>query len=177
MAPPDAPDAAAVGVSRDQASAQGDADCLRALTTMVAAVNAHDINRSLACFSEEAVITLRPAFPSLRDGTHSGSDYLRKWLQGMFDRDFTMEIAVEEAAGNHIRTRTTTSMTTTRRLGIAPVVGVEDYVFEAGKITSLTWTTSDETRRKVLAVRRRLVGLTLIGLVLLIFGAWWVFQR
>ncbi len=84
------------------------------VTTMVAAVNAHDLERSSAFFSEDVVLTLRPEFPRLRDATHHGKSYLRQWLQGLFDRDFQMEIAVEKAEGNAVRTTTTTWMTTTR---------------------------------------------------------------
>jgi len=144
---------------------------------MVVAVNAHDIERSSACFSDDVVLTLRPEFPSLRDRTHHGRDYFRKWLQGLFDRGFRMEIAVEEVEGNRIRTRTTTWMSTTRRLGLAPVVGFEDYIVEDGKIALLSWTSSDETRRKFVALRRRLFIVASVVAALLIVSAWWLLGR
>lgn len=147
------------------------------VTTMVAAVNAHDIERSSAFFSEDVVLTLRPEFPRLRDATHHGKNYLRQWLHGLFDRDFEMEIAVERAEGNAVRTTTTTWMRTTRRLGVAPLVGFEDYVVEDGKISTLTWTATEETLQKFVALRRRILTLAGVAVALVVVLGWSLLAR
>ena len=152
-------------------------DPVRLVTTMVEAVNAHDIERSCACFSDDVVLILRPEVPRLRDATHRGRDYLRRWLRGLFDRDFKIQIAVEKAEGNAVRTVTTTWMNTTRRLGLAPLVGFEDYVVDAGRITSLTWTATEETRRKFVVLRRRVLIAGVGGVLLVASVAWWLLGR
>lgn len=152
-------------------------DPVALVTAMVAAVNAHDVERASTFFSDDVILTLRPEFPRLGDRTHRGRDYMRQWLQSLVDRDFQIEIAVERTEGHAVRTLTKTTMSTTRRLGVAPLVGCEDYVVECGRITSLTWTTSDETLRKFVTLRRRI--LTAAAAVVAAVGvlAWWLFGR
>ncbi len=155
----------------------GEVDPIGVVTAMIAAVNDHDIERSAAFLSDDVALILRPEYPRFRDARHDGKDYFRKWLQYLFDRDFRIEIAIEKAEGSAVRTVTTTWMKTTKRLGVAPLVGFEDYVVKDGRIASLTWTTTDETRRKFVALRRRMVIVGAAALALVVVSAWWLVGR
>jgi len=149
----------------------------RLLTAMVEALNAHDIERSTAFFSEDVLLTLRPEPPGSREGTHRGRAYFRRWLQGLFDRDFTIAIEIQKVEGTVVQTLTTTSMKTTRRLGLAPLVGIEDYVIENAQITSLTWTATEETRRKFAVLRTRFFIVAGVVAAAVVALAWWRLAR
>ncbi len=76
-----------------------------------------------------------------------------------------------------MRTRTTTWQDVTRWTGMAPVVGIEDYVVEDGRITDLTWTATEEAWDRFHTFRSR--ALVVLGVVtlLLLGGVWWLARR
>ncbi len=137
---------------------------------MVDAFNAHDVDASLAHFADDFELTLRPAFPHMSDRTTRGKT--SEWVRQLIDGDFRIEIEVLKVEGNRVRTLTCTWHNITRRIGLAPVLGIEDYVVKDGKIISLVWTSSDATRAKFIAIRTRFltsVVIMLLGLTVLLY--------
>lgn len=137
---------------------------------MVDAFNARDLEAVLAHFAADFALTLRPAFPRTSDRTTRGKT--REWVRQLIAGDFWIEIEVLEAEGNSVRTLTRTWLNITRRIGLAPVVGIEDYVVDDGKITSLVWTSSDATRERFIAIRTRFLGALTIVLLALVALLW-----
>jgi len=174
------PEVGAVGGGRvaplEAASEGRDADPVSVVKAMADAVNAGDVERCLACFSRDAVITLRPEYPALADRTHADHAYTRKWVEKSVHQHFKMEYEVEHVDGNRVRARTRTWMAVTERLGLAPVFGTEEYVVRDGRITGYTWTSSEETRRKFLALRRKVVGAVATAVALVAAALWWLLR-
>ena len=60
---------------------------------------------------------------------------------------------------------------------MTPVVGIEDYVIDDGRITHLTWTATDETWDRFYAFRTRAVVVLGVVTLLLLGGVWWLARR
>lgn len=153
------------------------ADPVAVVHGMADAFNAGDTQAVLDYFSDDFRLTLRPAFPSTSPRTDSGAAFLREWVEGLIDGDFRIEVEVLEAEGSRVRTRTTTWQDITRWTGMAPVVGIEDYVVEDGRITELTWTATDEAWDRFYAFRSRAVVVLGVVTLLLLGGVWWLARR
>lgn len=153
------------------------ADAVAVVRGMVEAFNAGDEQAVLDYFSDDFRLTLDPDFPSTAVRTDSGAAFLREWVRELIDGDFRIEVEVLEADGGRVRTRTTTWQDITRWTGMAPVVGIEDYVIEDGRITHLTWTAADETWDRFYAFRTRAVAVLGVVTLLLLGGVWWLARR
>lgn len=133
---------------------------------MVDAFNAHDVDAVLTYFADDCELTLRPAFPRMSNRTTHGK--ARPWAMQLIGSDFRIEIEVLEAEGNRVRTLTRTWQNVTRRIGLTPVVGIEDYVVEDGKITRLVWTSSEGTLERFTSIRTRFLIGVAVAVVLLL---------
>ncbi len=159
------------------ASDAKESDPVAVVNAAIKAFNDHDADKAASYFSDDFVLTLRPEYPGLTDQTHSGRQYTRKWITDLIDDNFRIKIAVVKVDGNKVQTQTTTWLNMTERLAIAPVMGIEDYVVENGKITRLTWSSSETTRQRVLALRRKFFVGVGTASVMLLGLAWWIVHR
>lgn len=155
--------------SAEPQEAPEEPDPVLVVHSMAEAFNRGDLEAVLTHFSDDFQLTMRPAFPSTSEKTFSGEDFTREWARDLIDADFRIEVEVLEAEGNRVQTRTTTWQDITRRTGMAPVVGIEDYVVEDGQITRLTWTATLETWQSFHAFRFKIL-LALLVLAILALG-------
>ena len=155
--------------SAEPQEAPEEPDPVLVVHSMAEAFNRGDLEAVLTHFSDDFQLTLRPAFPSTSEKTLSGGDFTREWAQDLIDGNFRIELEVREAEGNRVQTRTTTWQDITRRTGMAPVVGIEDYVVEDGQITRLTWTATLEAWQSFHAFRFKIL-LALLVLAILALG-------
>jgi LPXTG-motif cell wall-anchored protein len=157
---------------------QEEPDPVLVVRSMAEAFNRGDLEEVLTYFSDDFQLTLRPAFPSTSEKTFSGEDFTREWAQQLIDGNFRIELEVLDAEGNRVQTLTTTWQDITRRIGMAPVVGIEDYVVEHGQITRLTWTATEEAWESFYAFRSTvLIGLAILGILILGIILWLIRRR
>lgn len=143
--------------------------------SMAEAFNQGDLEEVVTYFGDRFQLTMRPAFPRTSDRTEQVST--RDWAEKLIDNDFRIEVEVLKAEGDRVQTRTRTWQNITRLMGMTPLVGIEDYVVEDGRITSLTWTATDEALERFYAFRKKFFfGLVLLGL-LTAAVIWWLIRR
>jgi hypothetical protein len=111
-------------------------------------INAGDVDASLATFADDAVVDiLLPGAPE----TYTGQEQIRAWLESLAAGHWEGEVEILHVEGDTVATRLTDSMDHTRALGVAPLVATDVYVVQEGKITSYTWTPTQESAAKLQA--------------------------
>lgn len=111
------------------------------------ALNAGDVDAAMALMADNAVFTVDFA-GNLE--LYSGSEEIRSLYSELVAGNFRIETTPESIDGN-----TVTTMTKTWGDGVPgdePNTAVEVYVIEDGKISSITWTPTDETIAKYQAM-------------------------
>jgi hypothetical protein len=112
------------------------------------ALQENGIEPSLAYFADDAAYTIvgLPTGPEV----HAGKEALREWMKGLAAQGFELQVELLDAQGNIVTTRTQTWTDFTRDLGVAPLVAIEVYVIEEGKIAAVTWVLTEESRTALL---------------------------
>jgi hypothetical protein len=111
-------------------------------------ISAGDVDASLATFADDAVVNiLLPGAPE----TYTGKEEIRAWLESLAAGHWEGGVEILQVEGDTVTTRLTSSMDPTRALGVAPLVGTDVYIVQEGKITSYTWTPTEETAAKLQA--------------------------
>ena len=142
---------------------------------MAQAFNEGDVEEVVTCFPDSFQMTMCPWFPSTSEKTKEVST--REWAQDLMDNDFRIELEIMESEGDRVQTRTTTWQNLTRFIGMTPLVGIEDYLVEDDRITSLTWTASDEAWEDFYAFRNRVFTLLTLLAILGLGSTWWLIRR
>jgi hypothetical protein len=124
------------------------------LADMADALNAGDVDATMAFFADDAVVKLVPALPPGSPGTYTGAEEIRSWFEELVAGNFEIDVEVVDVDGDTVTTRTSTWMDDTRELGIAPLVATETYTIRDGKIRGFTWAMSEESLAKVQAALR-----------------------
>lgn len=133
--------------AKSKIQAQG-TDLAAVATTSVDTISAGDVAASLATFADDAVVNiLIPGAPE----TYTGVEEIRPWLEGLVAQNWEGQVEILKVEGDTVTSRLTSYMDPTRALGIAPLTGMEEYVVQDGKITSYTWTPTEETVAKLQA--------------------------
>jgi hypothetical protein len=122
-----------------------EADPAQVVTDHLVPFKAGDLDAAQAYFADDAVYHLE-----FMDETYTGADEIRAWWEGLQEQNFDIEVEVGNVDGNKVTTHTKTWMDFTRELGIAPLEATEVYIVENGKITSGTWTPTEETIDKLM---------------------------
>lgn len=123
------------------------------------ASNAGDLERAISLFSENAVVKILPSPPG-PPGAFSGADEIQDWIGANMALNAQVGVEVLEVSGNTVSTRTEFADDDIRSMGIAPLAGNEEYIVEDGKITSLTFTFTDESLAEMQAAMRISQGIT-----------------
>jgi hypothetical protein len=111
-------------------------------------ISAGDVDASLATFADDAVVyILLPGAPE----TYTGKEEIRAWLESLAAQHWEGGVKILQVKGDTVATRLTSSMDPTRALGVAPLVGTDVYIVQEGKITSYTWTPTEETAARLQA--------------------------
>jgi hypothetical protein len=124
------------------------------LAAMEGALNAGDVDATMALFADDAVVKLVPALPPGSPDTYSGAEEIRGWFEELVAGNFEIDVDVVDVDGDTVTTRTSTWMDATRQLGIAPLVATETYTIRDGKIGGFTWAISEESLAEVEAALR-----------------------
>ncbi|MBL7183256.1 MAG: nuclear transport factor 2 family protein [Anaerolineae bacterium] len=109
-------------------------------------LNAGDVD--MAFFADDAVVNiLLPGAPE----TYTGKEEIRAWLEGLVAQNFQIEIEILEVEGDTVTARSKTWSDPLREMGVAPLVSTAVYIVQDGKLTSLTYTPTEESVAKLQA--------------------------
>ncbi len=123
------------------------ASLIKALTD---AMNAGNVDAAVAFYMDTATQTQQPP-PTGQSGVRTGKEQIRGFIKGLLDDHFNVELSNLKVAGDKVTYTCTFSTDTYRKMGIAPLVTVEEAVFEGGKIKSQTITVTPESLAKIQA--------------------------
>lgn len=133
-----------------QAAMANQAEKENVLTAMEDALNAGDVEATMALFTDDAIIKVlygdaRP--PS----SHIGREQVRFFVEKLAAMNFKIQVEILQVLGDIAITRTKTWMDPTIKLGIAPLDYVEIYSIQDGKIKGFVDIATDETAAKIKA--------------------------
>ncbi|MBI5301435.1 MAG: nuclear transport factor 2 family protein [Chloroflexi bacterium] len=117
---------------------------------LVGVLNAGNVDAVMAFFADAATQTMQPP-PAGQSGVWTGKEQIRGFFQGLIADHFSVELSNVKVAGDKITYTCTFSTDSYKKLGVAPIVAVEDAVFEGGKIKSKTITVTPESLAKIQA--------------------------
>jgi hypothetical protein len=118
-----------------------------------AAWNAHDEDAVLDFFADNAVVKLEPPAPGEPEA-YTGKEQIRAFVQtympGFHVESRDHQVAgYQEGVGERVIWESTVSSDSFRSLGVDPVEGMTEAIFESGKVKSFTFTLSQETLAKM----------------------------
>jgi LPXTG-motif cell wall-anchored protein len=108
------------------------------VTTAYEAWNAGDVDAYMALMADDAVVDM-PSF-----GTHTGLEEIRAWMEGLLPLNPQMEFEILRVEGDAVTLKSWYTDDDFRALGIV-LEATEVIVVQDGKITSDTWTVTDES--------------------------------
>ena len=108
--------------------------------------NAGDVDALKALFADDAVAY----FPDWGD-TETGAEEIGAWIEGLVAANFVIEPESTEVEGDTVTVVAKVWADPTRELGIAPLVTIDVYTVQGGKITSQTSTLTEESSAKLMA--------------------------
>jgi len=126
------------------------ADPASVIKALADALNAGNVDAAVAFYTDDATQTQQPP-PAGQSGVRTGKEQIRGFVKGLVADHFSGELSNLKVAGDKITFTSTFSTDTYRKLGIAPLVTVEEAVFEGGKIKSQTVNVTPESLAKIQA--------------------------
>jgi polyhydroxybutyrate depolymerase len=126
------------------------ADPALVIKALVDALNTGDVEAAIAFYADDALRTQQPP-PAGQSGIWTGKEQVRGFVKGLVADHFSVELSNLKAAGDKITYTCTFSTDTYRKLGIAPLVAVEEAVLDKSKIKSQPVTITPESVAKIQA--------------------------
>ena len=126
-------------------------DLASLIKALVDVLNAGNVDAAVAFFTDDATQTQQPPPSAGQSGVRTGKEQIRGFYKGLIDDHFSVELSNVKVAGDKITYTCTFSTDSYKKLGVAPIVAVEDAVFEGGKIKSKTITVTPESLAKIQA--------------------------
>jgi ketosteroid isomerase-like protein len=120
------------------------------LVASLQAYHAGDLDAALDYWDEAASIRLVGAPPGGHDA-FDGRMQIRLWLEGLLAERFEIQEELVREDDDTVTVKALSWSDATRRLGVAPLVATEVYVFEGNRIRSLTWTLCPESLARLQA--------------------------
>lgn len=120
------------------------------IKSLVDALNAGNVDASMAFCADDALRTQQPP-PTGQSGTWSGKEQIRSVFKGMIADHFSVELSNLKVTGDKTTYTCTFATDTYRKLGVAPLVALEEAVIEGGKIKSQKVTITPESLAKIQA--------------------------
>jgi ketosteroid isomerase-like protein len=114
------------------------------VTAYYEAALAGDIDAYLALVADDAVVVI-PGF-----GTYTGLEEIRAWMEGLSALNAHSEYEILQVEGDTVTLRTTYTDDDFRALGVV-LEADEVIVVQDGKVTSDTWTITDESMAELQA--------------------------
>jgi len=133
-----------------QAAMANQAEKENVLTAMADALNAGDVEATMALFTDDAIT--KALFGDARPpSSNIGREQVRLFMEGLVAMNFKIQIEILQVLGDIAITRSKTWMDPTRQLGIAPLDYIEIYLIQDGKIEGFVDIATDETVAKIKA--------------------------
>jgi ketosteroid isomerase-like protein len=120
------------------------------VVAMIAAEEAGDLEAQIALFADDAVYALLPPSPDMPEPI-VGKDAIRARREGLAAAGAEGSTEITGVDGNTVTTLSRYIDDDLRSMGLEYIEGVEEYVIEDGKITSYTWTMTDESLAALMA--------------------------
>lgn len=120
------------------------------IKSLVDTLNAGNVDAAVTFFADDATQTQQPP-PTGQSGTRSGKDQIRGFYKSLIDDHFSVELSNVKMAGDKVTYTCTFSTDSYKKMGVAPLVTVEEAVFVGGKIKSQTINVSSESLAKIQA--------------------------
>ncbi len=120
------------------------------IKALVDVLNAGNVDAAIAFFTDDAMQTQTPP-PSGTSGIRTGKDQIRGFYKGLIDDHFSVELSNVKTAGDKVTYTCTFSTDSYKKMGVAPLVTLEEAVFVGGKIKSQTINVSPESLAKIQA--------------------------
>ena len=124
-----------------------------------AAVNAHHVDAALAFFADDALVQFPNQPPP---NSHRGTSEIRAWLQADAAQHIRLQTDNLQMAGDRVTGIGRVEVDTLRPVGIT-LEGPVETVVQGGKITSFTFTLSQDTLAKLQAATAQPQGLPQTG--------------
>ena len=119
------------------------------LTAMADALNAGDVEVTMALFTDDAIVKI--FFGNVLPESYIGSEQIRPLMEDLIAMHFKIQIEILQVLGDIAVTRSKTWNDETIQLDIAPLDMVEIYPFEDGKIKGFASILTDESLAKIQA--------------------------
>ena len=133
-----------------QAAMANQAEKENVLTAMEDALNAGDVEATMALFTDDAIIKV--LFGDAKPpSSHIGREQVRAFMEKLAAMNFKIQVEILQVFGDIVVTRTKTWMDPTIKLGIAPLDYIEIYSIQDGKIKGFVDISTDETVAKIKA--------------------------
>ena len=133
-----------------QAAMANQAEKENVLTAMADALNAGDVEATMALFTDDAIVKI--LFGNvLPPESYIGSEQVRFLMEDLVAMNFKIQIEILQVLGDIAVTRSKTWHDATIQLGIAPMEMVEIYPIEDGKIKGFVSILTDESLAKLQA--------------------------
>ena len=133
-----------------QAAMANQAEKENVLTAMADALNAGDVEATMALFADDAIVKILFG-KVLPPESYIGSEQVRFLMEDLVAMNFKIQIEILQVLGDIAVTRSKTWHDATIQLGIAPLEMVEIYPIQDGKIKGFISIATDETVAKIKA--------------------------
>jgi len=133
-----------------QAAMANQAEKEKVLTAEADALNAGDVDATMALFTDDAIVKILPIEAS-PPGTFIGAEQVRFFMENLVAMNFKIQNEILQVFGDIAVTRGKTWMDPTIQLGIAPMEMINIYHIEDGKIKGFVCVLTDESVAKLKA--------------------------
>lgn len=117
---------------------------------MIEAENAGGLEAQMALFADDAVYTLIPSPPGM-SGPLVSKEGIRARRADISAQNAETSTEIRRVDGDTVITLSRYADDKLRGMGLEFIKGVEEYVIQDGKISTYTWTMTDESLAKLMA--------------------------
>jgi hypothetical protein len=108
-------------------------------------ISPDQVELTLSYFADDAVFTM-VGFPPEMPAGFIGKEAIRAAYESWLPLHPRLEVKIESIEGDTVTATTSYWSDPMRAMAIAPLVGKDEYTFQDGKITSETWTLTEESQ-------------------------------
>jgi hypothetical protein len=124
-------------------------------TTLVTAVNAHNVDAALALFADTATVRIVPAPPPPERELYTGRQEIRTWLEGQVAQNIRVESRSLQVEGDRVTDQTQVYENVFRMLGLDFIETTTVVVVSGGRVTSFTSTQTPASLARLQAALAR----------------------
>ena len=124
-----------------------ESDLAAVVAAIEKAMNAGDVDAAMPLLTDDVVFTSRMLG---QESVYTGAAEVRVLFEELVAGDFQIQIEILQVEGDTVTTKTLT-WGAGMPPGVAPLEARETYVFQDGKIKSITWAATEESNTKLQA--------------------------